>query len=283
MKPIVSVAMITYGHENYIEEAINSVLKQECDFDVELIIVNDYSPDNTERIILEILKNHPNSSWIKYIKHKKNLGMMPNFIFALNQCKGKYIAICEGDDYWTDPLKLQKQVDFLNKNHDYVICGTRIKVNIKGTFSDDKTRHTENMVYCLEDVLYKNPFSTCSVVFRNDIPDYEYFDKFYTGDWPLYCYLMKKGKGCVLNFVTAVYNFHGHGVASSLNLNSYLKNRLNDRSLLAKRNETKYKWIIKKHGYRLLFHYTKNTLFLRLDYLKALFKNKGSIVEFIKS
>ena len=120
-QPKVSVCMITYGHEKFIEEAINGVLMQECDFVVELIIANDCSPDKTDAVIQNILCNHPRASWIKYIKHDKNLGMMPNFIFAMQECKGKYIALCEGDDYWTDPSKLQKQVDFLEANSDYVI------------------------------------------------------------------------------------------------------------------------------------------------------------------
>ena len=118
----VSVCMITYGHEKFIEQAINGVLMQECDFEVELIIANDCSPDRTDAVIQNILKNHPRASWIKYIKHEKNLGMMPNFIFALQECQGKYVALCDGDDYWTDAFKLQKQVDFLESNPKFGIC-----------------------------------------------------------------------------------------------------------------------------------------------------------------
>ncbi len=118
----VSVCMITYGHEKFIEQAINGVLMQECDFEVELIIANDSSPDQTDAVIQSILDNHPRASWIKYTKHEKNLGMMPNFIFALKECVGEYIALCDGDDYWTDTLKLKKQVVFLDRNKDYVAC-----------------------------------------------------------------------------------------------------------------------------------------------------------------
>ena len=120
--PLVSVCMITYGHEKYIEEAINSVLMQECDFDFEFIISNDCSPDATDSVIRSILNTHPESSPIVYHKQEKNLGMMPNFLFALDQCKGDFIAVCEGDDFWTDKLKLQKQVDFLRENEDCSLC-----------------------------------------------------------------------------------------------------------------------------------------------------------------
>ena len=116
-----SVCMITYVHEKYIHQAIEGVLIQECNFEIELIIANDSSPDKTDKVIEEILKSHPKASKIKYFKQKKNIGMMPNFIFALKQCSGKYVALCEGDDFWTDSLKLQKQVDFLENNLDYVV------------------------------------------------------------------------------------------------------------------------------------------------------------------
>ncbi len=120
--PLVSICMITYGHENYIREAIEGVLMQQCNFDLELIIANDFSPDNTDDIIQRIINDDPRASIIKYIKHDKNIGMMPNFVYALQQCKGKYIALCEGDDYWIDEYKLKKQVDILDADMSLVAC-----------------------------------------------------------------------------------------------------------------------------------------------------------------
>lgn len=129
--------MITYGHEKFIEQAINGVLMQECDFEVELIIANDCSPDQTDSVIQNIIANHPKSSRIKYFKHDKNIGMMPNFISALQQCNGKYIALCEGDDYWTDSLKLQKQFDILENNPDYKFCVTNLNFYNQGSVKMD--------------------------------------------------------------------------------------------------------------------------------------------------
>ena len=111
--------MVTYNHEKFISEAIEGVLIQQTNFSFELIIANDASTDGSDKIINEFIANHPKGNLIKYFKHEKNVGMMQNFTFALGHCKGKYIALCEGDDYWTDPLKLQKQVDFLEANEDY--------------------------------------------------------------------------------------------------------------------------------------------------------------------
>ena len=111
--PKVSVCMITYGHEKYIREAIDGVFMQETNFEIELIIADDASPDGTKEIIASICKNHPKGNSIKYFRQDSNIGMMPNFVFALTKSEGEYVAVCEGDDYWIDSLKLQKQVDFV--------------------------------------------------------------------------------------------------------------------------------------------------------------------------
>ncbi|PTS92382.1 hypothetical protein DBR27_19765, partial [Flavobacterium sp. HMWF030] len=121
---MVSVCVITYGHEKYIEQTIDGILMQEVDFDFELIISNDCSPDQTDEVVKSYLKDHPKSNKVKYFSHKKNMGAYQNFVFSLENSNGKYIALCEGDDYWTNPLKLQKQVDFLESNPDFSICFT---------------------------------------------------------------------------------------------------------------------------------------------------------------
>ena len=126
-KPLVSVCMITYNHEKYIAEAIQGVLMQKTDFEIEFIIANDASTDNTHTLITEFAIDKKNIT-INYINHSVNSGMMSNFVSALQQCSGKYIALCEGDDYWTDPLKLQKQVDFMEANPEYAMIFTNGKV-----------------------------------------------------------------------------------------------------------------------------------------------------------
>ena len=109
-KPLLSIASITYNHEQFIAQAIESWLMQKTSFEIEIIIGEDCSTDNTRAIIEKYRKLHPDL--IKLIISESNVGMMPNFIRTLAACRGKYIALCEGDDYWTDPYKLQKQVDF---------------------------------------------------------------------------------------------------------------------------------------------------------------------------
>ena len=127
--PKVSVVTITYGHEKYIAETLDGILMQQYDGPVEFIIANDNSPDATDEVVKKYFLENPAPSnfEIKYTKHETNKGMMPNFIWALEQATGKYIALCEGDDYWTDPLKLQKQVDFLESHPDYSVTFHRCK------------------------------------------------------------------------------------------------------------------------------------------------------------
>lgn len=212
----VSICMITYGHENFIEEAIKGVLMQDCDFELEFIIANDCSSDKTDEVIQNILENHPKASWIKYIKQEENLGMMPNFIFAMKECKGKYIALCEGDDYWTDSLKLQKQVDFLEMNPDYVLCFHQVSIlKTNGEIVDDFITKVPDNYETLETLAnLGNYIHTPSVVFRNIIKEYP-LEFLHTpiGDYFLYMMLAEHGKLKYLDDKMAVYRY-GVGIHS---------------------------------------------------------------------
>lgn len=219
----ISVCMITYGHEKYIRQAIEGVLMQECDFEVELILSNDCSPDQTDKVIQEILSNHPKASSIKYFKHEKNIGMMANFIFAMQECHGSYIALCEGDDYWTDPLKLQKQIIFLQDNKDYVLCFHPVNVlKINGQIVNDFITKVPENYETIETLASSgNYIHTPSVVFRNIISDFPFeFEQTPIGDYFLYLMLAQYGKLKCLETKMAVYRY-GVGVfsgTSSLNI-----------------------------------------------------------------
>lgn len=117
--PLVSVAMITYNHESYIAEAIESVVQQRTTFAFELIVGEDCSTDDTRRIVLEYQRRHPQS--IHVITSETNVGLVKNLYRTEKACKGKYIAYCEGDDYWQRLDKLQKQVDYLESHPDCVL------------------------------------------------------------------------------------------------------------------------------------------------------------------
>lgn len=214
--PLVSVVMITYGHENYIRQAIEGVLMQECNFEVELIIANDCSPDKTDAVIQDVLNNHPKSHWIKYIQHKENKGMMPNFIFALGQAKADYVALCEGDDYWTDPLKLQKQVDFLEENLDYVLCFHQVDIlKPNGEIVEDFITMVPENYESIETLArLGNYIHTPSVVFKNLISEFPFeFEQSPIGDYFLYMMLAEHGKLKYFEDKMVVYRY-GVGVYS---------------------------------------------------------------------
>lgn len=113
--------MINYNQEKFIKEAIESVLMQVCNYTFELLISDDCSTDNSRRIIKNVIKNHPKGDLITFIEREKNLGLTSNMLETLKLCKGEYIAICDSDDFWRDKFKLQKEIDFLNKNKDFVL------------------------------------------------------------------------------------------------------------------------------------------------------------------
>lgn len=115
--PLVSVKMITYNHELYIAQAIEGVLMQKTDFPIELIIGEDCSTDKTREIVFDYQKKYPEI--IRVITSEENVGARKNSLRSYEACRGKYIALCEGDDYWHHPLKLQKQVNFLESHPDY--------------------------------------------------------------------------------------------------------------------------------------------------------------------
>lgn len=209
----VSVCMITYNHEKFIAQAIDSVLMQQVDFDYEIVIGEDCSTDNTRNIVIDYRNRFPDR--IKLLLNEENLGMMPNFIQTMQACQGQYIAMLEGDDYWTSPHKLQKQVDFLDSHADFAICSHNVKVKREGSTQSHEwlgARHKE--VSTLEDLLRDGSGgATCSLVFRNrvfgDFPDW-----FYTiqgGDWALQILCASHGKLRYFREVMGVFRQHDRG------------------------------------------------------------------------
>ena len=119
-RPMVSVIVLTYNHEKYIKQALDSILRQKVNFDYEILIGDDASTDNTVKVLKEYKSKFPNI--IKLFLNEVNLGATRNAYNLLVNAKGKYLATCEGDDYWTDDNKLQIQVEFLEKNKNLVGC-----------------------------------------------------------------------------------------------------------------------------------------------------------------
>lgn len=215
--PLVSVAMITYNHEQYIVQAIAGVLMQETDFEYELVIANDCSTDATNEKITKILSQYPNANRIRYINHKKNLGMIPNFVDCLESCKGKYIALCEGDDYWTEPFKLQKQVDFLEQHANYSATAHQTLVKHE---NQKKSDHLFNNLpetdIELKDLFSHRRFHTASFVFRRECFDGKsfVFSNITSGDKLLFLLCGYWGKLHFFAEPMAVYRKNDGGISS---------------------------------------------------------------------
>jgi len=204
--------MITYNQEKFIAQAIESVMMQETDFDYELVIGEDCSTDRTRDICTAYQEKYPDK--IRLLLRQENLGMMQNFIQAFLACKGQYVALLEGDDYWTSSDKLQKQVDFLDTRPDYAICFACTLA-----FYEDKRRepyHIPSPEYqkdtlTIEDLLRVNSIATCSVMFRNGLLDGfpDWFFSLRMGDWPLHIMNAQHGKIGYVDELVAAYRIHG--------------------------------------------------------------------------
>jgi glycosyltransferase involved in cell wall biosynthesis len=230
-KPLVSVCCITYNHQDYIEECINGFLKQESDFDVEFLIHDDASTDNTQSIIKSLVGEE---SRFKLILREKNIKSTGKAIFPIlfEEAQGKYIAMCEGDDYWTDPLKLQKQVDFLEENEDFVgvfhntACIDERQLNPKL----EPWRTYDRDIFTARDTIRQlSLFHTSSYCFRNLDFNFSLIvnPKISSGDMMLLGLISKYGKLKLLDKIMSVYRKNDGGVTSSESLIKYHTNRIN--------------------------------------------------------
>ncbi len=213
MNTKVSVCMITYNHAKYIEKAVESVAAQKTNFAYELVIGEDCSTDNTRHILQQLQTKYPDL--IKLNLQDKNVGPQPNFISTYQRCTGKYIAMLEGDDYWTHPHKLQKQVDFLDSNPDFVMCFHNVEVQDEaGNCSRANTSGQE--VFSVKDVISREWFiMTCSIVFRNGLVQFPaWFNQVKNGDYTLQLLVSQHGPIRYLDEVMGVYRKHGAGASA---------------------------------------------------------------------
>ncbi|MGO3184216.1 MAG: glycosyltransferase family 2 protein [Aequorivita sp.] len=223
-KPIVSIQCITYNHENYIREAIEGFLMQKTNFPVEILIHDDASTDNTANIIREYEVQYPQI--IKPIFQAENLHSKKRGAITRIQnerSNGKYIAMCEGDDYWTDPLKLQKQIDFLESHPDYTLTVSGFKSIKEGESKEiiesgvvsSNQENEEGFTFLLEDTLEGWKRKILTAVFINNKSAIAEYGKYkYSNDNHLFYHLLKEGKGYYFKQVFGVYNMHEGGVYS---------------------------------------------------------------------
>ena len=222
LKPKVSVFMMVYNHELYIRQAIESILSQKTNFDFNLVIGEDCSTDNTRSVVLNLFDKYPGK--FKLLLHNNNIGAFANQVAVLSACKGKYVALCEGDDYWIDPNKLQKQVDFLETNPAYGLCfGEFIAVNKDGKMIEKSSFYKGMPIqvkidgYCFNEFLMGMfDIRPPSVIFRKELIQEE------VKSWPKFAYdvwlfqrILFRTKIHKFNEVFAAYRSHDANLTSN--------------------------------------------------------------------
>ncbi|MEZ4905554.1 MAG: glycosyltransferase [Spirosomataceae bacterium] len=243
----VSVCVPTYNHEKYIAQMLEGALMQQTTFPFEIVIGDDASTDHAPTIIEDYAQRFPDK--IRAYLHPQNLGPAEprefggrnNVLFLLKACQGQYVALCEGDDYWTDPLKLQKQVDFLDTHPNFTICHHNLKV----IYEDESPSHLFNndqqkTASTIQDVLEDRWFvATASLMYRNQFLTEDFVLWHATaaaGDWALVIQLAARGDIGYLNETMGVYRKH-HGGLSNVHAISNLYFLQNRRQMFVNVNE----------------------------------------------
>lgn len=202
-----SVFVVTYNQEKYIQQCLDSILMQQVNFDYEIIIGEDCSTDNTPQICDEYAQKYP---FIHIYHHPKNLGIAKNWEFVLNHCTGDYVAMIEGDDYWIDSNKLQTQVDWLDEHPEYVITSTNIKVVCEEGMNDAeewfKVRHEGDV--SLKEYIFPGICHTSSVVMRNITRNIRYPSYVYITDTYTFLLVAQQGQAYHFDQKMSVYRRH---------------------------------------------------------------------------
>jgi glycosyltransferase involved in cell wall biosynthesis len=212
--PKVSVCMITYKHQEFISQALDSILSQKTSFPFEIVIGDDGSPDDTGKIAEAYALKYPGK--IRYHRRDPNIGMMPNLIMTMEDCRGQYIAICEGDDYWTDENKLQEQANFLDTHPDYSFCCHNHFVLAKGKLIPANKNIKANKTVTTEEYMLHPFFHMASYFFRTEAmprPFPDWYRNVLAGDHFLVLFLSMKGKIGYLNQRMSVFRNHGSSVS----------------------------------------------------------------------
>ncbi len=271
--PLLSVCLITYNHVKYIREAIDGVLMQKVNFSWNLIIADDFSTDGTREILLEYKEKYP--EFIKLILQEKNVGAAQNWLDLLNAPESKYIAYFEGDDYWTDPLKLQKQVDFLEANEGYTLCFHNAFLLRNNKDKMKPFRESSKNIYYTKDVIVDKWFCpTASIVFKSEaIKDSSIMaknEKIVNGDMLLIFQVSLKGKLYFINEIMSVYrcNVMGGITDSQSSVFSKYKNYLDYLFFINKKTNNQFIFYIFIKVLHILIALIKNIIKTKLFFNK---------------
>ncbi len=214
--PKVSVCMITYNQQRYIAQAINSVLEQQTTFPIEIIVGEDCSTDDTRLIVEQLAAANPEAIQLRLAE--QNQGGKLNFVGTLGQARGEYVVILEGDDYFTDPLKLQRQVEALDARPDWAICFHPAQCHYEGNLQGPAVTPEgwDRSEATIIDLFDQNFIPTSGAMFRNrlfpSLPTW--FMNVEAGDWALHILNAAHGNIGFLPEVMSAYRIHPAGTWS---------------------------------------------------------------------
>ncbi len=228
---LLSVVILTYNQDKYLNKALESIFSQKTDFEFEILVCDDCSTDSTSTIIHDFQTKFQNSNLLKYYRHNNNIGIKNNGIFALDKCLGKYVAICEGDDYWIDEYKLSKQVNFLENNLNVSVCFHDFLILRDGHFLNSKVDLHNQKPVTIPNFFFKSysdtPYwvtQTLTAVFRRSLIELETYNRYiFFRDYHLYYHLLKKGKGYYFSDIMGVYRDNSKGEFTKLSIENKLK------------------------------------------------------------
>jgi len=240
-KPLVSVCIPTFQHASYIKECIDSVLSQETNFPIEILIGEDKSLDGTREICMSYADKFPDKIRL-FLNDREDVIFIDgkptgraNTLNLFSKARGEFIALCEGDDYWVDENKLQQQIDFLDKNTEYSFCFSNayLLLDIKERYEDQyfcekycKSELKDTIFF--GDITNSHWIPTGSVVFRksmlNEIPSW--FLKVPMGDWALFLLLLNHGPAKYFQTCFSVYRYHETSYWSTLSLETRISKSL---------------------------------------------------------
>lgn len=256
---IVSVSVCTYNHVDYIENCLDGILAQKTSFPFKIIIGEDESNDGTREICKDYAKRHQDIIEL-HLRQRKNVIYTNgnptgryNFIKNLESCTGKYIALCDGDDHWIDPNKLQKQVDFLEANSEISMCFTN------GISVDHNNVKIDNI---MPEYFHPRKFDTkylisrdcriptASVVFLRNLLDFD-LTQFPMGDYPMYYFLSKKGLIGYLSESSVAYRIHQSSFLRSNSIKELKRNQILCIQKILERDKSELKTL----SYNMSVHY----------------------------
>lgn len=220
--PMVSVIVLAYNKSEIIDEALSGILSQHTTFPYEIIIAEDCSTDNTLEICRAWQSRFPDK--VKILANEKNMGIMANYCNAFSHCSGKYVALCDADDYWISTHKLQRQVDFLESHPDFAICFHRVINYYEADSSKSLSNGTQRTITTIVDLSKSNYISSVSMMVRNHLLPKGALDQFISVlsfDYTITLLTAQFGKIYYIKTPMAVYRKNAQGVWSMAGAGRY--------------------------------------------------------------